>query len=298
VLYPGLPEHPGHDIAAKQMRGGFGAMLSIRLAGGEAAAMQVAANVNVFKRATSLGGVESLIEHRASIEGPSTPVPADLLRLSIGLENVDDLIRDLDQALSAVVTLPPAAVESFEPSGGTRSDGSEFELAGRVDRLLAEKLRPMLADRGGDLRVTSLCGDVLTLEPVGSPGAAIPIRAQIAAVIRHYLPEINDVRIATERGQSSTASTLQRQVQEVLDTWINPAVKAHGGVIHLEAIDGHTVRLRFDGACQGCAMAEVTLRQGVEVLLREHVPDLTAVVDATDHPAGRNPYFRTRKGVE
>src|SRR5262249_37744599 len=104
VLYPGLPEHPGHDIAKKQMRGGFGGMLSIRVKGGEAAAMRVAASVAVFKRATSLGGVESLIEHRASIEGPSTPVPADLLRLSIGLENVADLKADLDQALATVAT--------------------------------------------------------------------------------------------------------------------------------------------------------------------------------------------------
>ena len=101
VLYPGLPGHPGHGIAARQMRGGFGPMLSLRVAGGEAAAVRTAANVSVWTRATSLGGVESLIEHRASIEGPGTPVPGDLLRLSAGIEHVDDLIGDLDQALAA-----------------------------------------------------------------------------------------------------------------------------------------------------------------------------------------------------
>jgi cystathionine gamma-synthase len=99
VLYPGLPGHPGHEIAARQMQGGFGGMLSIRVKGGEEAAIATAARVEIWKRATSLGGVESLMEHRASIEGPGTPVPRDLLRLSAGIEDPQDLIDDLDQAL-------------------------------------------------------------------------------------------------------------------------------------------------------------------------------------------------------
>jgi cystathionine gamma-synthase len=99
VLYPGLKSHPGHDVALRQMNGGFGGMLSIRVKGGVAAAVSVAAAVKVWKRATSLGGVESLIEHRASIEGPGTPCPGDLLRLSVGLEDPDDLLFDLIGAL-------------------------------------------------------------------------------------------------------------------------------------------------------------------------------------------------------
>jgi len=99
VLYPGLPNHPGHAIAARQMQGGFGGMLSIRLRGGEAAAIATAAKVQLWKRATSLGGVESLIEHRGSIEGPGSPCPLDLLRLSVGIESVDDLYADLDRAI-------------------------------------------------------------------------------------------------------------------------------------------------------------------------------------------------------
>ncbi len=101
VLYPGLPDFPGHATAAKQMSGGFGAMLSIRVKGGEQAAIKTAAHVQIWKRATSLGGTESLVEHRASVEGPSSPAPADLLRLSAGIEDVNDLIADLDQALQA-----------------------------------------------------------------------------------------------------------------------------------------------------------------------------------------------------
>jgi cystathionine gamma-synthase len=100
VLYPGLDSHPGHRIAARQMAGGFGGMLSIRLKGGADAAISAAAAVKVWKRATSLGGSESLIEHRASMEGDGSPCPADLLRLSVGLESHDDLMFDLLASLS------------------------------------------------------------------------------------------------------------------------------------------------------------------------------------------------------
>ncbi len=100
VLYPGLPQHPGHDIAARQMENGFGFMLSVQVTDGPEAAIRAASRVQLFKRATSLGGVESLIEHRASIEGPGSPCPPDLLRLSTGIESVNDLWADLDAALT------------------------------------------------------------------------------------------------------------------------------------------------------------------------------------------------------
>jgi cystathionine gamma-synthase len=100
VLYPGLPSHPGHATAARQMKGGFGGMLSLRVREGDEAAKRFTARLRVFKRATSLGSVESLAEHRASVEGPGTTCPADLVRLSIGIEHVDDLIGDLEQALA------------------------------------------------------------------------------------------------------------------------------------------------------------------------------------------------------
>lgn len=99
VLYPGLTSHPGHALAARQMTGGFGGMLSIRLRGGEKQAIAAAAGVRLWKRATSLGGVESLLEHRASIEGAGSPCPVDLLRLSTGVEDVNDLFADLDRAI-------------------------------------------------------------------------------------------------------------------------------------------------------------------------------------------------------
>jgi cystathionine gamma-synthase len=101
VLYPGLTNFPGHAVAAKQMTGGFGGLMSIRTKGGQKGATATAANVKIWKRATSLGGVESLIEHRASVEGPASPAPPDLLRMSVGIEETSDLIDDFEQALKA-----------------------------------------------------------------------------------------------------------------------------------------------------------------------------------------------------
>jgi cystathionine gamma-synthase len=99
VHYPGLESHPGHSVAVRQMQG-FGGMMSVQVQGGAAEAMAVVAKVQLFTRATSLGGVESLIEHRASVEGPGSRTPQNLLRLSIGLEHPEDLIADLAQALA------------------------------------------------------------------------------------------------------------------------------------------------------------------------------------------------------
>lgn len=100
VHYPGLPTHPGHGLAAQQMSD-FGGMLSVQVRGGRDEAMAFSNRLCLFTRATSLGGPESLIEHRASVEGPATRAPENLLRISVGLENLEDLVEDLTQALNA-----------------------------------------------------------------------------------------------------------------------------------------------------------------------------------------------------
>ena len=99
VLYPGLTNHKGHKIAKKQMKTGFGGMLSLRIKGGEETALEIVKNCTVFMRATSLGGVESLIEHRYSIEGENSPIPRDLIRISVGIEYTEDLINDLEKSI-------------------------------------------------------------------------------------------------------------------------------------------------------------------------------------------------------
>jgi cystathionine gamma-synthase len=122
VHYPGLPKHPGHDVASRQMTA-FGGMASIQVRGGREASMGVAARVTIFTRATSLGAVESLIEHRASVEGPETRTPDNLLRLSIGLEHPDDLIADLAAALSSegASTAPSEASPRKDRAGEARA---------------------------------------------------------------------------------------------------------------------------------------------------------------------------------
>ena len=102
VLYPGLESHPGHEIAKLQMTQGFGGMLSLCVKGGATEAKAVATKLKLFVTATSLGGVESLVEHRASVEGPLSQVQPNLLRLSVGIEDVDDLIADLKQAFETI----------------------------------------------------------------------------------------------------------------------------------------------------------------------------------------------------
>jgi len=101
VTYPGLPSHPQHTIAARQMQGGFGGMMSFEVKGGATAALGVISKLKLVKVATSLGGVETLIEHRRSIEGPQSDVAEGLLRLSVGCEHTDDIWADLNAALSA-----------------------------------------------------------------------------------------------------------------------------------------------------------------------------------------------------
>ena len=101
VHYPGLPSHPGHEIARRQMDD-FGGMLSLQVRGGSAEALELTRHLTLFTRATSLGGTESLIEHRASVEGAATLAPENLLRVSVGLEHPDDLIEDLERALAAI----------------------------------------------------------------------------------------------------------------------------------------------------------------------------------------------------
>jgi cystathionine gamma-synthase len=101
VLYPGLPTHTGHDVAAKQMKNGFGGMMSILINGNAGRALEMAKKTDLFIPATSLGGVESLIEHRRTVAGPDSGIPENLLRISIGIEHIDDLIADFEQALAA-----------------------------------------------------------------------------------------------------------------------------------------------------------------------------------------------------
>jgi Fe-S cluster biogenesis protein NfuA len=293
VLYPGLPSHPGHAIASRQMRGGFGGMLSIRLADGEQAALAVAAAVRVFKRATSLGGVESLIEHRRSTEGASSPVPEDLLRLSIGLEAADDLLADLGSALDQVARAGAARMAPpSEPAPAVP------EIEARVVAAIEGSVVPLLTARGGSVSVASVRDGVVTLDVTGSPGALVPMADQIERLVRAAVPEIVRVRFADAAAEAPSAGgdgDLAARVRAILDEAVNPAIASHRGHATLVDLAGGRAHIRLEGGCQGCSLAEVTIRQGIEALLRRRLPEITGVVDATDHPAGQAPFFAPGK---
>ncbi len=297
VLYPGLPSHPGHELAVRQMAGGFGGMLSIRVAGGEKQAMAVAAAVRVFKRATSLGGVESLIEHRRSTEGSSSPVPDDLLRLSIGLEAPEDLAADLEAALETATRAGAARAPALRTEGpATSPTGSD--LAARVAAAVDRSVAPSVIARGGSVRIVAVNDGVVTLEASGSPGAVLPATARIEALLRAAVQEVTEVRVVWPGGGSARAGgpgDLAERVRRVLDDEVNPAVATHRGRVTLVDVGDGRVRIRLEGGCQGCSLAEVTVRQGIERLLRARLPEVVAVVDVTDHQAGTDPFFTPEK---
>ena len=297
VLYPGLSSHPSHAVAARQMTGGFGGMLSLRVAGGEKPAMAVLAGVKVFKRATSLGGVESLIEHRRTTEGASSPVPGDLLRLSIGLEAPEDLIADLEAALTGTVRAgadPPSALTAAERAVSPAPSDMASAVAAAVERSVA----PLVVARGGSVRVVSAERGVVILEAHGSPGALLPASAHIETLIRAAVPGVSEVRMrgtAEALEAAPRSGDLNSRVNQILDEQVNPTIAPHGGHVRLVDASGGRVRLRLEGGCQGCSLAEVTVRQGIEALLRRHLPEIVAVIDVTDHAAGVAPFFAPGK---
>jgi len=140
-------------------------------------------------------------------------------------------------------------------------------------------------------------GGVAMLEVAGSPGAVVPLASRIEAQLRAAVPQITAVRIAApgQEPPPEGAASLAGQARRILDTEINPAIAAHRGHVTLAGVDRGLVRVRLEGGCQGCSLAEVTVRQGIEPLLRERLPGIAGVVDVTDHEAGTQPFFSAEK---
>ena len=173
-----------------------------------------------------------------------------------------------------------------------------MDLPGQVAAALERSLLPSVIARGAGVRVVAVEDGVACLEMTGSPGAVLPLASRIEALIRAAVPEITGVRIAgpaAEAPSASAAGTLAERAGRVLDAEINPVVAAHRGHVALAGVDEGWVRIRLEGGCQGCSLAEVTLRQGIEPLLRERLPDMTGLADVTDHEAGTQPFFSAEK---
>jgi Fe-S cluster biogenesis protein NfuA len=171
------------------------------------------------------------------------------------------------------------------------------DLAARVTAVLERSVLPSVVARGGSLRVVSVEDGVVTLEASGSPGAALPLASRVEALIRLAVPEVTRIRVIGPGGEPPSAGTggLADRVRRVLDAEINPAIAAHRGRVALAGVHQGWARVRLEGGCQGCSLAEVTLRQGIEPLLRARVPDLVGLIDVTDHEAGTTPFFTPAK---
>lgn len=259
--------------------------------------MAVAAAVRIFKRATSLGGVESLIEARRSVEGPSSSVPADLLRLSIGLEAAEDLMADLEAALTTVPR-PATARGPRIAEGGGGTTPADCDLTAAVKTALDRSVTPTIIARGGAVRIAHVRDGVVTLQATGSPGAILPAAEAIEALVRSAVPEVAAVRVVwQDAGPAPLPATgdLAERVRRVLEDEVNPAIAAHRGHVALAGVVDGRVQLRLEGGCQGCSLAEVTVRQGIERLLRARFGEIVAVVDVTDHEAGRDPFYTPEK---
>ena len=173
------------------------------------------------------------------------------------------------------------------------------DLAAAVTAALARSILPSVIARGAaSIRVIAAGDDgVITLEAGGSPGAVLPILPRIEAQIRAAVPAVTAVRLASAdpARQSPEAGDLRGAAQRVLDAEVNPSIAAHRGHVTIVSADSGWIRVRLEDGCQGCSLAEVTVRQGIEPLLRSRLPGVTGIVDVTDHEAGTDPFFSPEK---
>ena len=172
------------------------------------------------------------------------------------------------------------------------------DLAAAVTAALARSILPSAIARGATaIRVAAVGDDgVITLEADGSPGAVLPILGRIEAQIRAAVPGVTAVRLAAaDPGSPPAAGDLRAAAQRILDAEVNPSIAAHRGHVTAVSAGGGWVCIRLEGGCQGCSLAEVTVRQGIEPLLRARLPGMTGVADVTDHEAGTDPFFSPEK---
>ena len=209
------------------------------------------------------------------------------------------------------------------------------DLAAQVTAALERGILPSVIARGGAVRVAAAVDGVVTLEVTGSPGAVYPLADRIEAVIRAAVPGITAVRLAapgTGPAGPGTGPTgpgtgpaalgtgpaapgtvpaapetrpagsapgggegLAEAARRIIDAEVNPAIAAHRGHVTVTGAGHGWIRIRLDGGCQGCSLAEVTIRQGIEPLLRARLPAITGLIDVTDHEAGTDPFFSPEK---
>jgi Fe-S cluster biogenesis protein NfuA len=168
----------------------------------------------------------------------------------------------------------------------------------RVRAALENSVLPLVIARGGGIRVLRIEGTDVILEVSGSPGSVVPLLGRIENLVRAAVPEVSGVRLVApgdEPTEARHADDLEGQVRAIVDAKINPIVASHRGHVSVVSADQGWVRIRLEGGCQGCSLADVTVRQGIEPLLRVLFDDIVGVVDVTDHAASTDPYFSPEK---
>jgi Fe-S cluster biogenesis protein NfuA len=187
-----------------------------------------------------------------------------------------------------------AAAESADAASALDLEPADSELVVQLRELIDTRIRPAAKQAGGDVALYGFGDGVVYLQ---LQGAAYGLMNGIANMLRHYVPEVEAVRDYLDAIPKPGLDTPEGvAIRQLLDERINPAVAGHGGHITLIDVKDATAYIRLQGGCQGCGMAEVTLRQGVEVEIKKAVPTIRAVRDVTDHASGTNPYFESDAG--
>jgi Fe-S cluster biogenesis protein NfuA len=186
---------------------------------------------------------------------------------------------------------PILAEGAAAPGEGVEEDD---EATAEIRELIETRIRPAAAQSGGDVIFRGFSDGVVLLE---LQGAGHALKDRIAAMLQHYVPEVREVRDVVDAQDKPGLDTPEGiEVRRVLDERINPAVAGHGGHVALVDVQDDRVYIRLEGGCQGCGMADVTLKQGIEVEIKRAVAGITAVLDVTDHAGGTNPYYQPGKG--
>ena len=185
-------------------------------------------------------------------------------------------------------------------AGTAAGEADVGKIIEQIEDLLESRLRPAVAQSGGDISLRGYENGIVKLSST-APAVITGFRVGIENILRHYVPEVSEVRFlehrpspeeSTRDDKPGLSSPEAQAIYDLLDNEINPAVAAHGGHIALVDVKDDTAHIRLEGGCQGCGMADVTLKQGVETAIKQAVPSIVAVLDATDHAGGTNPYYQ------
>ena len=177
---------------------------------------------------------------------------------------------------------------------GPAESGGEDSIGAQIKDLIDTRIRPAATQNGGDVTFRGFKDGVAYLEFHGS---ASGLMTRIADMLRHYVPEVEAVKDHRDALPKPGLETPEgKAIQELLEEQVNPAVAAHGGHISLVDVQDDTAYIRLEGGCQGCGMADVTLKQGVATQIQRVAPRITNVLDVSDHAGGTNPYYQPGKG--